>query len=156
MLFLLSYLTKTKGPNVTASCNFMTLRCLCGLLPSQNQTFESFEGFIDQTFGHLTTFFPFSIWKRMKTSWGLSFRLPKNMTLDAFKKATNLPWLVWFSGLSTSLQTKELLVQFLVRTHAWVAGQVPSRDAQETTTHWCFSLSLSPSLLLCLKINNLF
>ena len=38
------------------------------------------------------------------------------------------------------------------RTHAWVAGQVPSRGVQEETTHWCLSPSLSPPLPLCLKI----
>ena len=36
-----------------------------------------------------------------------------------------LPWLVWLSGLSTSLQAKGSLVRFPVRAHAWVAGQVP-------------------------------
>ena len=35
------------------------------------------------------------------------------------------PWLVWLSGLSSGLQTKKLLVQFPVRAHSWVAGQVP-------------------------------
>ena len=39
----------------------------------------------------------------------------------------NLPWLMWLSGLSASLQTKGLLVQFPIKTHAWVAGQGPSR-----------------------------
>ena len=39
-----------------------------------------------------------------------------------------LPWLVWLSGLSASLRTQGLLVQFPVREHAWVADQVPSRD----------------------------
>ena len=34
---------------------------------------------------------------------------------------------MWLSGLSTGLQTKRLLVQIQVRTHAWVAGQVPNR-----------------------------
>ena len=42
-------------------------------------------------------------------------------------KKLNLPWLVWLSGLSASLRTKGYLVQFPVRAHAWVAGQVPSR-----------------------------
>ena len=37
------------------------------------------------------------------------------------------PWLVWLSGWSASLKTKGLPVQFPVRAHAWVAGQVPSR-----------------------------
>ena len=36
------------------------------------------------------------------------------------------PWLVWLSGLSAGLQTKGSPVRFLVRAHAWVAGQVPS------------------------------
>ena len=40
-------------------------------------------------------------------------------------KSTNWPWLVWLSGLSAGLRTKGLLVQFPVRAHAWVAGQVP-------------------------------
>ena len=56
--------------------------------------------------------------------------------------------------LNTGLQSKGSLVQFPVRAHAWVAGQVPSRgDTQGATTHWCFSPSLSPSLPLSLKIN---
>ena len=44
-----------------------------------------------------------------------------------------MPRLVWLSGLnaggglSTSLLTKGLLVCFLIRAHAWVVGQVPSR-----------------------------
>ena len=42
-------------------------------------------------------------------------------------KFLNRPWLVWLSGLSTSLRTKGLQVQFPVRAHAWVVGQVPCR-----------------------------
>ena len=62
-------------------------------------------------------------------------------------------WLVWLSGLSAGLQTKHSTVQFPVRGYAWVAGQVrsPVGGAWEATTHWCFSPSLCPSLLLCLK-----
>ena len=37
-----------------------------------------------------------------------------------------MPWLVWLSGLSASLQTKGSPVRFPVRTHTWVAGQAPS------------------------------
>ena len=37
-----------------------------------------------------------------------------------------LPWLVWLGGLSTCLRTTGSLVQFPVRAHAWVVGQVPS------------------------------
>ena len=36
------------------------------------------------------------------------------------------PWPVWLSKMSAGLLTKRLLVQFLVRAHAWVAGQVLS------------------------------
>ena len=41
-------------------------------------------------------------------------------------KIANEPWLVWLSGLSAGLQTERSPVQFLVRAHAWVTGQVPS------------------------------
>ena len=41
-------------------------------------------------------------------------------------KTNVLPWLVWLSGLSTSLQIKGSPVQFLARAHDWVAGQVGS------------------------------
>ena len=56
------------------------------------------------------------------------------------------PWLVWLSGLSAGLQTKGSLVQFLVRTHAWVAGQIPSREHARGNHTQMF-------LSLCLKIN---
>ena len=53
-----------------------------------------------------------------------------------FYKSTGIePWLVWLSGLSSVLQSKGLLVQFPVRVHAWVAGQVPSGGMQDATTH---------------------
>ena len=35
------------------------------------------------------------------------------------------PWVVWLSGLNAGLQTKTSLVQFQVKEHAWVVGQVP-------------------------------
>ena len=63
------------------------------------------------------------------------------------------PWLVWLSELSAGLRTKGSPVQLPVRAHAWVAGQVPSRGAQEATTHWCFTPLLSPSLPLSLEMN---
>ena len=59
------------------------------------------------------------------------------------------PWLVWFSGLSASLWTKGLPVQFPVRAHAWLWARSPDGGVWEATTHWCFS----PSLPLPLKIN---
>ena len=62
-----------------------------------------------------------------------------------FKRLTKPPWLVWLSGLSASLQTKTLLVQFPVREHAWVVGQVPS-VGYERGNHTLMFLSLSFSL----------
>ena len=52
-----------------------------------------------------------------------------------------LPWLVWLSGLSAGLRTKGSSVQLPVR-----ARQLPSRGAQEATTHCCFSPSLPSPL----------
>ena len=43
--------------------------------------------------------------------------------------------LVWLSGFSMGLQTKELLVQFPVRAHAWVVGSVPSWGALREATN---------------------
>ena len=68
------------------------------------------------------------------------------------KKENHLPWLVWFSGLSATLQTKGSLVRFPARTHAWVAGQVPSRGHM-SGNHTLMFLSLSSFLPLSLKIN---
>ena len=45
---------------------------------------------------------------------------------EQIKTTEKEPWLVWLSGLSASLQTKGSPVQFLVRAHAWLGGQVPS------------------------------
>ena len=55
------------------------------------------------------------------------------------------PWLVWLSGLSTSLQTKGLPVGFPVRADAWASGQVPSRG-RARGNHTLMILSLSFSL----------
>ena len=55
------------------------------------------------------------------------------------------PWLVWLSGLSTGLRTKGSLVQFPIRAHAWVAGQVPS-GGHMRGNHTLMFLSLSFSL----------
>ena len=62
-------------------------------------------------------------------------------------KSNSLLWLVWLSGLSAGLRTKGSLVQFPVRTHAWVWGQVPSRGRTRGNQTLMF-LSLSPSLPL--------
>ena len=68
-----------------------------------------------------------------------------------------LPWLVWLSGLSVSLWIEKSLVQFPIRAHAWVVGQVLQRGCVRqlinvSLTHRCFSSSLSPSFSLSLKI----
>ena len=60
-----------------------------------------------------------------------------------------MPWLMWLSGLSAGLQTKGLLVQFPVRAHAWIAGQVPSRGRVRVNHTLMFlSLFLPPFLFL--------
>ena len=38
----------------------------------------------------------------------------------------NEAWLLWLSGLSTSLRIERSLVLFPVRAQAWAMGQVPS------------------------------
>ena len=63
------------------------------------------------------------------------------------------PWLVRVSGQSASLQTERLPVPFLVRAHAWVAGQVLSWGVQGATD-LLIPLSLSfflPHFLLSLE-----
>ena len=62
------------------------------------------------------------------------------------------PWLVWLTGLSAGLQTKGSLVQFPVRAHAWVVGQVPSRGHM-SSNHILMFLSLSVSFLSPLSKN---
>ena len=44
------------------------------------------------------------------------------------------PWLVWLSGLSAGLWTKESPVRFPVRAHAWVQARSSGGDAWEATT----------------------
>ena len=61
-------------------------------------------------------------------------------------------WLLWLSGLSTGLQTKELPVQFPVRAHAWVAGQVLSGGCMRGN-HTVIFLSVSSSFPLSLEMN---
>ena len=70
------------------------------------------------------------------------------------RKENIAPWLVWLSGLSASVRTKELPVQFPVRACAWVVGQVPGGDVCVRGNHTLMFLSLSfPSLPPSLKIN---
>ena len=73
-------------------------------------------------------------------------------SLNWNKELIEKPWLVWLSGLSTGLQTKGSLVQFPVRAHAWVVGQIPS-EGYERGNYTLVFLSLSPFLPLSLKIN---
>ena len=68
---------------------------------------------------------------------------------------------MWLTGLDAVLRTERVLVLFLIRACAWVAGQVPvwgleaceRQPIDVSLTHRCFSPSLSPSLLLSPKIN---
>ena len=55
--------------------------------------------------------------------------------------------------IERGLQTKWLPVQFPVRAHAWVVGQIPSRGCVRGQPHIDISLPLSPSLPLSLQIN---
>ena len=65
-----------------------------------------------------------------------------------------VPWLVCLSQwLSASLQIKGRWFKSQFRARAWGGGQGPVGGMHEAITHWCFSLSLPPSLPLCLKIN---
>ena len=50
-------------------------------------------------------------------------RIPAFLVSLAMIIANFEPWLVWLSGLSTSLWTKRWLVQFPTRAHAWVPNQ---------------------------------
>ena len=63
-----------------------------------------------------------------------------------------LPHLVWLSGLSTRLRTKGPPVQFPVRAHAWVAGQVP-KSGYTRDKHTLMFLSLFLLPFPSLKIN---
>ena len=63
---------------------------------------------------------------------------------SSVKKLTPWPWLQWLRGLSAGLKTKGLLVQFPVRSHAWVVGQVPNRGrARDNYTLMFLPLSFS-------------
>ena len=68
----------------------------------------------------------------------------------------NEPWLVWLSGLSTGLQTKGSLVQFWVRTHAWVVGQVPSWGHARGTRKMFLSPYFSLPFPFSKKLNEIF
>ena len=80
------------------------------------------------------------------------------LMLIIFKWTKFLPWLMCLSGLNTSLRTKRLLVQFPVRAHAWVVGQVPGKG-RVRGNHTLVFLSLSfllPALLSKNKFLKIF
>ena len=64
--------------------------------------------------------------------------------ISYLKSTVFTPWLVWLSGLSASLQTKKLPVQFPVRAHAWVVGQDPIWGNARGNLSMFLSLSLPP------------
>ena len=66
---------------------------------------------------------------------------PLDNDMEYVNKIAKQRWLEWLSGLSVGLQTKGLLVQFPVRAHAWVAGQVP-RKGRVRGNHILMFLSL--------------
>ena len=63
------------------------------------------------------------------------------------------PWLVQLSGYSMGLRTNRLPVQFPLRAHAWVAGQVPSKGCSRGN-HTLMFLSLFLFPFHSLKIIN--
>ena len=65
------------------------------------------------------------------------------------------PWLVWLSGLSAGLWTKGLRFDSQSGHMPGLWARSPVGGTWEAMTHWCFSPSLSPSLLLSLKINKI-
>ena len=88
------------------------------------------------------------LWGMSSIHWNLNNRKYGNKIKTFF-----WPWLVWLSGLSTSLPTERFLVWLPARARAWVRARSPVGSVWEATTRWCFSPSLSPSLTLSLKVN---
>ena len=64
-------------------------------------------------------------WDGTSQEKGRDFLCPQYWSIEVGRQEF-LPWLVWLSGLSTSLQTERPLVQCPVRAHASVVSQVPS------------------------------
>ena len=56
-------------------------------------------------------------------------------------KKSSQPCPVWLCGVGIILQSKGLLVRFLVTAHAWLAGVVPHLHIGEANDR-CFSLTL--------------
>ena len=93
-----------------------------------------------------------SIMSRRFTHVVTGVRVSSSNFFVVVKLEREVPWLVWLSGMSTGLQTKGSQVQFPVRAHAWVVGQVPSRGSVRGN-HTLMFPPLSPSLPLSLKTN---
>ena len=100
------------------SCVIQILTSWSGLLPGIHQPPKWFFKIL-QTLRFTLNY---------KVLWVLTNVRVSNITVSnsfTILQILCLPWLVWFSGLSAGLRTTRLLVQFLVRVHAWVVGQVP-------------------------------
>ena len=123
------------------------------LILIQWQVYDLWESiFKDRQCVTLCPFFPFlhsAAWNMHTVTGALAAILYYEDMCYILRRAV-VPWRVWLSRLSASLRTKGSLVQFPVRAHACVVGQVrpPVGAAREATTHWCFSLFLLPFLSL--------
>ena len=82
-------------------------------------------------------------WTLLSLSLPLQWGLQHQPHWVASRNKEISPGLVRLSGLSTDLWTKGSLVQFPVRAHAWVMGQVPSRGHMRSK-HALMFPSLSP------------
>ena len=87
-----------------------------------------------------------------KVSWICRLFLKVTLLNVSGIQTQEKPQLVWLSGLRAGLWTKGSPVWFLVRAHAWVTGQVPSRG-HERGNHTLMFLSFSFSLLSPLTKN---
>ena len=68
-------------------------------------------------------------------------------SLSSFEKGIRIqyqPWLVWLSGLTSSLGIERSLVQFPVRAHAWGAGMWEETDHPMSHTSRFLSHSSCP------------
>ena len=86
------------------------------------------------------------------------FKMIRKVGVRCRWKTPIVPWLVWPSGLSASLQTERSLVRFPVKAWAWVAGQVPSwgharGNRSMYLSHIDVTFPLSPTRPFSLKIN---
>ena len=74
--------------------------------------------------------------------WSPEATFQSNLPVISVTSSCIISKLVWLIGLN--LQTEGSLVQFPVRAHAWVVGQVPSAGHRKGNhTLMCLSLSFS-------------